>query len=118
LEPEPKLRMDFKFGLEFYWSEFENSDEDIDTDEFEAMMHTQGYGKDKAPIVEPFPIPVIGLVTESDCSDDKVEILEPPPIPVVDLYPDSEDEVALLSTPLLGDIVPMVTSEDLESEAE
>jgi hypothetical protein len=47
-----------------------------------------------------------------------VEILEPPPIPVIDLVTDSEDEVAPSSTPPKGDVVPMVASEDLESEVE
>jgi hypothetical protein len=84
----------------------------------DVEMFEQGDSEDEAQILEPSPIPVVDLVTESDASDDEVEILEAPCIPVVYLVTDSEDEVAPPSTPPLGDIVPMVTSEDLESEVE
>jgi hypothetical protein len=69
-------------------------------------------------ILEPPLIPVVDMVTETEASGDEVEILEPPPIPMLDLITDSEDEVTSPSTPLLGDIVPMMTSEDSEREME
>jgi hypothetical protein len=91
-KPEHESWMDLEFVPEYHWSELENSDEDIDPDEFEAMMHVQGD------------------------SEDEVEILEPPPIPVVDFVSDNEDEIKLLQGSPVSDIEPMLTSDDLEGD--
>jgi hypothetical protein len=47
-----------------------------------------------------------------------VQILEPPPIPVVDIVTDSEDEIELLQTPLVRDVVPILISDDSYSDVE
>jgi hypothetical protein len=92
LKPQQELKWDTEFGPDYPWAELENSDEDVNPD-----------------------APNLNLSEQKD-SEDEVQILEPSPIPVVDLVTNSEDENEPLQIQHVRDVVPMLISDDLDSD--